>query len=618
MDTKKFTEGTWYPNLNNSKIISFDIESYDPELIDKGPGVYRKDGCVLGVAISNGEFSDYYSFNHKDSPQDKQKNINFITDVLANSVPKVAANIMYDADWLQNGMGIKINGVLHDIQMAEPLICEYRKSFSLAVLSQDYLQLQKETNLLQDWCNENGIKTTNPRAHIYKMSFDLIRQYGKTDAYLPIKILEKQLPILQDQNLSELYRMEMSLIPLLLQMRKVGVRIDNEKVKSKISHLISSLKFKRIHLEKNYGKFNVKSSYQIAQIFDRHGIPYDRHPPTELMQMNGVTQGNPKLDKEALKAIKHPIVDEILSIREFRTILNTFFINSYSEMRVGDRLHALFNPLRSDNYGTVSGRFSGTKPNLQQQPGKEETMGTFCREVFIPEEDHLWGKLDWSQIEYRLIAHYARGEKADYIRERYNNDPTTDYHQMIMDQTGFDRSTAKQLNFAMAYYMGWFACSKKFGWSAQEAKEFIKNYHTEVPFVKETRAHVVKIGKLRGYVRTILNRRARVSPKMIAERKEHSIFNRLIQGSAADLMKKAMVDSYKAGVFNTLIPHLTVHDELDISIPRTKEGKEATLELKNIMETCVKIKVPIMADLEIGPDWGNVSKDQAESFLKEF
>jgi DNA polymerase I-like protein with 3'-5' exonuclease and polymerase domains len=608
---------TKYPNLNDSKLISFDIETYDPELKDKGPGVYRKDGYILGVAISDGSFNEYYALQHKDSTQDKNKNLHYLRDILSNNVPKIGAHILYDMDWLINGpYKFIINGRLNDVQIAEPLICEFRKSFSLESLSETYLHQHKKTDKLLEYCKKHNIKTRNPREFMYLYPFALVREYAKTDAYLPIHIFMLQLEILKRENLYELYRMEIGLLPMLLQMRRTGVRLNVNKVNKKISYLNEELRKSKHQLKEKYGELNVKSTKQIAKILDSDGVEYERHPPTEIMLSKGITIGNPKLDKDALKLIDHPLVEHILKIREYRTILDMFFINSYTELRVKDRIHALFNPLKSDDYGTVSGRFSSTKPNLQQQPSKEETMGRFCREVFVPEEDCVWAKLDWSQIEYRLIAHYARGPKSELIRSKYNNDPKTDYHQMIMDWTGLDRTSAKRLNFGMAYFMGVWSCSKKFGWSLDEAKEFIDHYHSEVPFVKETRAHVVKVAKIRGYIKTILKRRARISPYMLAEKKEYSIFNRLVQGSAADLMKKAMYDSYNAGIFNVLHPHLIVHDEIDSSVPKTKEGAEAMLDLKNIMENCVKLKVPIIADLEIGPDWGNVSEENVEEFLK--
>jgi DNA polymerase-1 len=224
----------------------------------------------------------------------------------------------------------------------------------------------------------------------------------------------------------------------------------------------------------------------------------------------------------------------------------------------------------------------------------------------VPEEDHRWIKIDYSQIEYRIIAHYATGKKSEEVREMYNKDPHTDYHEYVMGLSGLERKPAKNLNFGAAYCMGPATCAKKFHWTLEHATELLETYHREVPFVQTTRDRVIKIAKERGYIRTIAGRRSRVSDAMRANKKEYSMFNRLIQGTAADVMKKGMLDAYEAGIFETLAPHLTVHDEMDVSEPRTKEGREATLELKHIMEDVFELKVPIIADLEVGDNWHDV------------
>jgi DNA polymerase I-like protein with 3'-5' exonuclease and polymerase domains len=612
------TKNNKYPDLKDSKIICFDIETYDPELTTKGTGVYRKDGNILGCAVSNGEFSSYYNIGHKNiTTEEKMRNITYLREVLGSQIPKLATNILYDSDWLQNGYDIKINGEMNDIQIAEPLICEYRPSFSLDNQSKFYLQKEKFKTEIDEFCTQHNL-SGGSRKWLYLMPFETVEKYAVPDAMLPIQIFEKQLKILQEENLIDVYKMEIGLIPLLLQMKKVGVRLDVKKVNEKIEQLEKKIDSNQIELDNLCGrKINVKSPKDKQYILDKLGIEYERATPTKIMQSKGIEEGNPILDKPFLKTIDNPIIKKLLEISEFRTILATFFTNSFTEMRVKDRLHCNFNPLKSDEYGTVSGRFSSSNPNLQQIPGKEETMGDFCREVFIPEEGMLWGKLDWSQIEYRLIAHYAVGEGAEKIRRQYQENPDTDYHQYIMDLTGLERKNAKIMNFGLAYFMGVFSLSKKFGWSLEEAKNLVDTYHKHVPFLKSTRTNVVNVAKSRGYLRTLLGRRARISPMMIMEHKEYSIFNRLIQGSAADLMKKAMLDSYKAGIYNTLIPHLTVHDELDFSIPQTRAGIEATRELKNIMENCIKLRVPIIADLEIGDNWGNVSEERAIGFIGE-
>ena len=219
--------------------------------------------------------------------------------------------------------------------------------------------------------------------------------------------------------------------------------------------------------------------------------------------------------------------------------------------------------------------------------------------MFIPEEGHTWGKSDYSQIEYRIIAHYAQGKGAISLREQYNYDPDTDFHKYIQDNTGFDRRTAKRLNFGGAYGMGIPSAAQLFGWTMEEAEMFMNTYHNTAPYIKETRNSVSRVAKQRGHIFTLLGRKARTHPS----RKLHSMFNRLIQGSAADLFKKGMADAYNAGVFNVLIPHMFVHDEVDVSIPPTIEGQEALEELEYIMENAIKLDVPVKVDTHTGANW---------------
>lgn len=588
-----------YPDLSDSKVIAFDVETYDPQLKELGPGVYRKDGNVLGMAIANEQgFAEYYNLGHPNTDRAlKEKNLKYITDVMAINTKKLGTFILYDLDWTENSLGIKVNGELHDIQVAEPLINENQHSYSLESLAKKYTGKEKRIDTLQEFCDRNNLKG-DPRQHIYLMDYERVRNYAIGDVKLPIEIFKKQWSILNNQELLQLYHMEMELFPLLLQMRKNGVRIDEIKLQEGIKTLRQFIKDKSGILFTEYGSFNYNSSQQIAKVFDSLNVQY---PRTE--------KGNPNLEKAILKyEIDHPISDQILELKEASKILNTFFINSLTGHNVNGRIHCLFYPNKTEEYGAKSGRFSSADPNLQQIPSREETYGQLCRSIFIPEEGKFWGKIDWNQIEYRLIAHYAIGPKSEHIRKQYNEDPNTDYHQMIMELTGLNRKRAKILNFGIAYLMGSYTMHREFGWPVEECQQLIDLYNREVPFVKETRNWVMQVARSRGFIRTILRRRARVTPEMIQAHKEYSMFNRLIQGSAADLMKKAMRDSYKAGIFEVLDPHLTVHDELDFSIDPTKEEIEACRELKNIMENCVKLKVPIIADLEVGSNWGTVHK----------
>ena len=608
-----------YHNYKNDLIIAVDIETKDPLLITKGPGVYRKDGYICGVSLSNGELSEYYDINHPDTKhEDKEKNLNYIKDQLSGNNIKIFANGVYDLDWLINGYGIKVNGQYEDIQIAEPLLDEYKSSYSLNSLATQYIGEGKKKNDMQVWCDQHGIKLLSkqsPVQHLWKMPVDIVRYYAEEDTRLTWLVFQKQIEKLKEQGLLDIYRLEMKLFPLLLQMRRQGVRIDTEKLNSlkiKLTDLDAMLQ-REINILANKD-VNINSGKDLEKLFKKFNVSFNYEKPTELMLSKGKSQGNPKFNKDALSSIKHPLANKILELRHIKTLLS-LFVNQYPEFIINGRIHAQFNQLKSDDYGTVSGRFSSSNCNLQQVSGKEEEKyiksnnellnGKVIRQLFIPEENCDWLKFDYSQIEYRLIAHYALGEGSDSIRQRYNNDPHTDYHTELGILTGIsDRKTVKTLNFGSAYGMGVKKMAETYNWNLEEAEEVYNLYHSRVPFVKETMNRVGLKAKKVGYIKTILNRSAR----LLNKDKAYVMFNRLIQGSAADLIKKAMVDAYDAGIYNILYPHLTVHDELDQSMPKTKEGYEAAKELKCIMENCIKLKVPIIAECEVGPNWGKLNK----------
>ena len=606
-----------YYNYGHAKLIGVDIESKDPELRDKGTGVYRKDGYITGISLSNGDLAEYYPLNHPDTtPEETAKNTKYLTEQLGKSNDKVFANGMYDLDWIVNGMGIAVSGQYHDIQIAEPLLDEYSASFSLNNLARVYLGKEKLKDEMMEYCEQQGWKLTKNKGavtHLWKMPYSVVKGYASEDAKLTVRIIKKQFEELKEQELMDLYYMEMGLFPLLLQMRKTGVRLDIPKL-NKTGMELADLKWELQEEIDTLAGFetNVGSSKDLEKLFIKQGLPVRYGEPTDLMRMKGKTRGNPSFKKQVLQKVDNQIARKILELRHITTLLN-MFIGPYPELVVDGRLHCNFNLLKSDNYGTVSGRFSSSRPNLQQVSAKdvedhihsdsEILNGLIIRKLFLPEEGQRWLQLDWNQIEYRLIAHYAIGEGSDKIRKRYNEDPSTDYHSELMKATGIDsRKTIKTLNFGAAYGMGVRTMAANYGWDLDEAYAVYNLYHSKVPFVKETSNRVSNKAKRIGFIRTVLNRRRRLKYRD----KGYVMFNGLIQGSAADIMKKAMLDAYDSGVFNILTPHLVVHDEFDVSMPNSKEGVEAGKHLAHIMETCVELKVPITAKGKVGKNWGEL------------
>ena len=596
-----------YPDLSKESLIAVDIETYDPRLGDLGPGVYRRDGTILGVGIAVKGFSEYYNLGHKGIEKaERDANILYLRDVLSLPVPKVGTRLMYDIDWLENFAKIKVQGKLHDIAVAEPLIDEYKRTYTLESMSQQYLGYGKTKSGPEQFCEERGLKG-DFREHLYMMPYSLVREYVLGDVEQPLLILDKQLKIIEEEGLRRVYDMEMRLYRVLLKMRKNGIRIDRNARDVATEKLTGKMIEMEHAFEREYGEINSRSSKQLGELLDRLGVEYERNKDT----------GNPILDKEALEKIDHPVVKKIVALRQIKYMLGNYLTGSFLKNDVNGRIHCEFISMKQDEGGTVTGRLSAKNPNLQgvstpdRDKTREEPYGKICRDLFLPEEGQWYGKIDYSQIEYRVITHFARGPKSEEMRVAYRNNPKTDFHNMAIkwayDLTGtvLSRSKAKNLGFGSAYYMGIPAMMAHFGWTKEEAREMSRVYFEAFPFIDPTREGVVNVGKMRGYVRTPLGRRARVSEDIRRRHKEYIIFNHLIQGTAADILKQGMVNADEAGLFDILTPHITVHDELGISVPKTLQGVEAYEELKHTMENCLELKVPIVADAEIGPTWGS-------------
>lgn len=600
--------------LKNCKLLGLDIEGKDPELEEKGPGTHRGDGYICGTAVGDEEVAAYLSLAHPDTqPEERERNRAILKDILKSPSEKVGANVLYDLEWLTHE-GFKVNGKLHDVQYAAPLLDEYQRSYSLENLAKAAGLQPKATNVLKEYCDAMNWKG-KPVKHIWRMPTRVAAEYALVDIDLPLKLFAVQRKELELQKLMDVYELEIALIPVLLRMRQNGVRLNLPLLERTIAY-VTDKRFEAQERIYTFAKeeFNIGSSNKLAKLFDAHGIPYPCREPTKLMREKGRTKGNPNLDKDTMELLseRYPICKEILHYRYYSTLINTF-LYPYSTMQVNGRLYCQFHPLRSDKYGTVSGRFSSSKPNLQQVSAKSEEedeasdelltvetpKGQLIRALFLPEEGCRWRKLDYSQIEYRIIAHYASGKGADDLRAIYNADPTTDFHAVIQEKTGFERRTTKRLNFGAAYGMGLDTTAQKFRWSLDEAENYIREYHSQAPYIKPTRKKVASVAQRRGFIYTILGRKARTHPS----RKLHSMFNRLIQGTAADVMKKAMVDAEKKGLFDVLPLHLTVHDELDVSVPPTKEAEEAHIELKETMENTIKFDVPLLVDSHEGSNW---------------
>jgi DNA polymerase I-like protein with 3'-5' exonuclease and polymerase domains len=356
----------------------------------------------------------------------------------------------------------------------------------------------------------------------------------------------------------------------------------------------------------------IMAARSIAKMFDQLKLPYDK---TEKSK-------EPSFTKNFLQEHPHPLVQKIAQAREVNKAHSTF-IDSILKFEHKGRIHADINQIRSDQGGTVTGRFSYHNPNLQQLPARNKDLGPMIRSLFLPDEGCTWGCFDYSQQEPRLVAHYAALYKFPSVYEvidEYNNDSSTDFHQMVAEMAQIPRSQAKTINLGLFYGMGKTKLQAELGVSKEKAVELFEQYHAKVPFVKQLINAASNRAQERGQIRTLLGRLCRFhlwEPNMFGMHKalpheealqEHGpgikramtykALNKLIQGSAADMTKKAMVDLYKEGI----IAHIQIHDELDLSV----ESPEQAKRIIDIMENAVTLEVPNKVDYESGQTWGDI------------
>lgn len=582
--------------------------------MERGPGGVRYDGYVVGVSIATEDYCGYFPFAHEGGDNlPKAAVLQFLEDVLKTQTPKVGANLIYDLEWLR-AEGIQVNGPIWDIQIAEPLIDENQVSYSLSALAKKYLGIDKDETLLRQAAVSFGV---DPKSGLWKLPARFVGPYAEADAALPLKIWAIQEKILKQEDLWEIFTLESDLVPIMLDMRFKGVRVDVDRAEQLNDQYLKD-EARMLGELRDVAGFMLEpwSADDLGKAFDKLNIWYPRTP-----------KGAPSFTGDWLLGQDHDIARKVAEYRKINKMRRDFVEGMVLKMNVSGRIHCQFHALRKDADGTRSGRFSSSTPNLQQVPARDEHWGPLIRGLFLPDEGKQWAVCDYSQQEPRVLVHYAdllglRG--ASEAVERYTGD--TDFHQMVADMAGIKRKQAKVINLGMFYGMGVYKLATQLGLSNEEARPLFEQYHQKVPFVRQL-AH--KCGQSvadKGFIKTLLGRKRhfnmwepadpqntwpnreqpltredaeRVWPgRPLRRSMVHKALNALIQGGAADMTKKAMVDLYKEGY----VAHLQVHDELDFSIQDTKEGKR----IQEIMENCVKINVPLKVDLEVGPNWGDI------------
>ena len=595
------------PDLSQHKEIAIDLETRDPNLMTMGSGSIRGDGEVVGIAVAVEGWSGYFPIAHEGGGNmDRDLVLDWFEEVCNTTATKIFHNAMYDVSWIRS-LGFRINGGIIDTMIAASLVNENRFRYTLDAVAKDYVGAGKNERLLQEAAKDWGV---DAKAEMWRLPSGFVGEYAEKDAEITLKLWAAMQHEISKQDLWDVFNLETNLFPCLVDMKFQGVRVDLDKAAKTRRALEESEKQTRIDMIEQVG-FDVEiwAAASIAKAFDKLNLPYDR---TE--------KGAPSFTKNFLKEHPHDFPKMVVSCRELNK-MNTTFIDTILKHNYKGRIHSDKNQIRSDQGGTVTGRFSYANPNLQQIPGRG-ILGRKIRQIFIPEEGQTWGCFDYSQQEPRILVHFAslmRLEGTGTIVDAYN-DGSADFHQMIADMAGIERKQAKTINLGIMYGMGKNKLMAELGLMKDSAEKLLKTYHQKAPFVKMLSEAVSRRAEDSGKIRTIGGRLCHFDlwephgfgiKKPLAHAdalREHGpgikraftykALNKLIQGSAADMTKQSMLALYREGV----IPHIQIHDELDISVTSVQQSEK----IIKIMEEAVELQVPNKIDYEKGENWGDI------------
>jgi DNA polymerase I-like protein with 3'-5' exonuclease and polymerase domains len=597
-------------DLRGAKEIAIDLETYDPQLKELGSGNVVKNGHIAGIAVAVEGWSGYYPVHHEQGGNMDKKLVFAWLQELFNqeNTTFIFHNAMYDVCWLRSN-GLSIKGKIVDTMIAASLIDENRMSYQLNSLAKFYIGMGKDEKILIEAAKEYGV---DPKADMWRLPAMFVGQYAERDAEATLKLWKRLEVEIYNQELTDIFSLETRLFPCLVDMRFKGVKVDLEKAQNIKQNLIKREETLIKKIKDLTGiDVEIMAARSIAKAFDKLKLPYDR---TEK-------SNEPSFTKNFLQNHPHELPQAIAEARELNKA-HTTFIDSITKHAVNGRIHADINQIRSDDGGTVTGRFSMSNPNLQQIPARHPELGPMIRSIFIPEDKCKWGSFDYSQQEPRILVHYAKLqnlEGVDEIVDAYQKGDA-DFHQVVADMAGIERKQAKTINLGLMYGMGKNKLMAELGLMKESAEKLIKQYHTKAPFVKKLMENVSRKANDRGKIRTLLGRACHFDlwqpvqfgvfkPLPLEQaRKEYDeplkraftykALNKLIQGSAADMTKKSMVALYENGI----IPHIQIHDEVDISIESVQKAEE----IITIMESAVKLEVPNKVDYEQGDNWGEI------------
>lgn len=577
-------------DINAKKLVCIDFET---------TGLDTLTDEIIGISFAIKSKEAFYLDLSGRTNIDKEACKKLVFDTLAKEDIKIIGhNLKYEYKMMR-AIDKKMGNMYFDTMVAAYLINPSRGRYNMDDLALSYLSY-------------NTIKysdiTDNAKKTLLDVELKDVVEYACEDADITFRFYEYFSPLLNTYNLEDLFfNVEMPLISVLADMEFDGVYISTEKMKSLSEEYASLLeKTKEKIYEKAGEEFNLQSPKQLEYIlFEKLKINSTKKTKT----------GAHSTDEEVLKYLARSgvkIAEYMLTYRKYSKLKNTY-LDVFPTLvhKKTNRIHAFFNQTV-----TATGRLSSSDPNLQNIPARGDE-GKDIRNTFIAEKGNVLIAADYSQIELRLLAHFSNDPVL--VEAFKNND---DIHRKTAMKiysvskehvTPSMRNTAKIINFSVIYGKTAFGLSKELNISRKEADDFIKGYFSTYSQVKPFCEKVIEDVKSKGYVRTMLGRIRDLSKTInssnavVRNEAERMALNTLIQGSAADMIKVAMIAIHKEfkNHFKTAKIVMQVHDELVVEVSEKESDKAMTI-MKEIMEHSVKTNVPITVDIHKGLSWGDI------------
>ena len=612
------------PSWKGAKRIDFDVETCDPQLKKMGPGV-RRDGYVAGLAFKiydgPGAYLPVQHLTGKNLPPEKV--FAYLRDQFKDFEGEVVgANLSYDIDYaMENGIEFP-KCTFVDVLLADVLLDENHFSYSLENVCKRHGLEGKDETLLREAAETYGV---HPKSELYKLPPKFVGQYGMGDVTRPSECWDIIKPKLEAARLDRVWRLESDVLPILVGARRRGVRVDLDQLDvvddMARSHQQVFIDYCQRYLGLRLSFEDLTLAEPLAKVLETIGVSVPRTAKSK----------KPEIHNEMLARCENQAARLMLTMRKANVIRNTF-VSGVRRHLIGDRLHCTFQQLKGsqkgDNdsdksKGAGPGRMSSKNLNLQNQPNpkKDPVFGPAWRRIFVPDEGAIWACCDYSQQEPRVCVHYAEKyqfPKAVEAANAFRNDPTTDNHQMMAELTGLKRSDAKQVLLARMYGQGNKTLCQKLGLPLKtikkrfgdiekeievpgdECQSIINRFNRELPYVQAFARACTKYANQHGHIRTLSGRRVNFKRVDGEFWKTYKATNNKIQGSGADIMKKAAIELEKAGIK----VQLYVHDEVDFSASSYEEARHAG----NVMRDAIQLRVPMKVDVEVGPNWCDIEE----------